>query len=325
VTGLNRTFKSRFAGRIADFVQQKRILGFPYDGSEAILEKFDRFCLARFPNETALTKDLCLAWAVRRETEGNNGFRNRVSPVREFAKFLIRTGETAYIVPPEFTRRGHRPLPYIYSEEEVAALLRVFDEMKPRKGFPVRHFVIPAIFRLLYCCGLRPAEARKLKVHDVDLNIGKIYIRESKGHKDRIVMLGSENVEYFRAYNENVSRKLPGREWFFPNSSDELYTKVWLDKTFRTARANAGITGESTNPPRPYDLRHTFATHRLYLWMKEGRNLDSMLPYLSTYMGHAQLSDTYYYIHLVPGQLKAMSGLDFSKYESLLPEVDDDE
>ena len=323
--GLNRTFKSQFADRIVEFVQQKRALGFPYDGSEAILEKFDRFCLEHFPSEIILSKELCLAWAVRRETEGNNGFRNRVSPIREFAKYLIRIGEAAYIVPPDFTRRGPRPLPYIYSEEEVAAILRVFDEMKPRKGFPVRHFVIPAIIRLLYCCGLRPVEARRLKVTEVDLSIGKIYIRESKGHKDRIVMLGGDNIEYFRTYNGNVSCLLPGRDWFFPNSSDEIYTKEWLDKTFRIAREKAGITGESSNPPRPYDLRHTFATHRLYLWMKEGKNLDSMLPYLSTYMGHAQLSDTYYYIHLVPGQLKTMSGLDFSKYEALIPEVDDDE
>lgn len=50
-----------------------------------------------------------------------------------------------------------------------------------------------------------------------------------------------------------------------------------------------------------------------------------MLPYLSAYMGHAQLSDTYYYIHLVPGQFEIMSGIDLSRYEVLLPEVDYDE
>jgi len=70
---------------------------------------------------------------------------------------------------------------------------------------------------------------------------------------------------------------------------------------------------------------HTFATHRLYLWLREGKDVTAMLPYLSAYMGHAQLSDTYYYIHLVPELFADMSGLDFSKYESLLPEVESDE
>jgi integrase len=57
-------------------------------------------------------------------------------------------------------------------------------------------------------------------------------------------------------------------------------------------------------------------------WMREGKDLMAALPYLSAYMGHAHMSDTYYYIHLVPGQLEAMSGYDFSKYEALLPEVE---
>jgi len=178
---------------------------------------------------------------------------------------------------------------------------------------------------LLYCCGLRPVEARKLKIRDVDLDAGKLYIRESKGHNDRIVMLADDVLDYFKTYNEQVSRLLPGREWFFPNSVDSLYTKEWLEKTFRIARKKLGFIQSSSNPPRLYDFRHTFATHRLYLWLNEGKDLTAMLPYLSAYMGHAQLSDTYYYIHLVPGQLEVMSGLDFSKYESLLPEVEDGE
>ena len=76
---------------------------------------------------------------------------------------------------------------------------------------------------------------------------------------------------------------------------------------------------------RFHDLRHTFATHRLYHWMHEGKDLNAMLPYLSAYMGHAQLSDTYYYIHLVPGLLEEMSGFAFSSSEALLPEVETDE
>ena len=96
-------------------------------------------------------------------------------------------------------------------------------------------------------------------------------------------------------------------------------------KTFRQTLVKAGVTGTGRRSPRLYDFRHTFATHRLYHWMREGRDLKTMLPYLSAYMGHAQLSDTYYYIHLVPGLMEEMSGFAFSSAEALLPEVGIDE
>lgn len=320
-----RTFGSRFSGRIIAFVQQKNALGFSYKGSEAILQEFDRFCSKRFQDESSLTKELCLAWAVRRNTEQSNSFRNRLSPIREFAKYLHRLGEPAFVIPANFARKGHRPVPYIYTEDEIAAIWNIFDQIKPRGGFPVRHLVFPAAVRLLYCCGLRPVEARKLKACDVNLNVGKLYIRESKGHRDRVVMLADDVLEYFVTYDKRMSRLLPKREWFFPNSVDTFYPKDWFKKVFRIVRIKLGWAPSGPKAPRIYDFRHTFATHRLYRWLREGKDLTAMLPYLSAYMGHAQLSDTYYYIHLVPGQLEAMSGLDFSKYESLLPEVESDE
>lgn len=319
---MKRVFNSRFAGRMAAFVAEKHALGYPYNDSGRILANFDRFCTERFPDSDALSKEVCLAWAVRRDTEEKNCFRNRLSVVREFARYLNRIGEQAYVIPATFAKKGARPTPHIYSEEEVAAIWKEFDSIKPRGGFPVRHIVLPAIVRLLYCCGLRPCEARKLKADDINLFSGKLYIRESKGRKDRIVMLADDVRDYMRDYNEQVCRHIPGREWFFPNSVDGLYTKEWLEKEFRMVRAKLNLEYGSSNPPRLYDFRHTFATHSLYRWLREGKDLTAMLPYLSAYMGHSQLSDTFYYIHLVPGQLEAMSGLDFPKYEALLPEVE---
>ena len=96
-------------------------------------------------------------------------------------------------------------------------------------------------------------------------------------------------------------------------------------KTFRQVLLRAVIGGTGRRLPRLYDFRHTFATHRLYRWMCEGKDLNAMLPYLSAYMGHAELSDTHYYIHLIPGLLEEMSGFDFSAAEALLPEVRIDE
>lgn len=322
---MTRVFKSHFAERIHGLIEQKNAVGFPYDESIRILWNFDCFCTERFPKETRLTQELCMAWAVRKDTEHNNAFRNRLMPVRELARYLNRIGEPAYVLSPDFAKKGPRYMPYIYSQEEIAIFWSVLDQIQPQDAFPIRHLVIPMIFRLIYCCGLRPVEARKLRVVNVDLGNGRINILESKGHKDRIVMMADDVAALCRQYHERACHLMPGRELFFPNSQGKLYTKKWIEKTFRIMWAKTGIQTSAVNPPRIYDFRHSFATHRLYLWLKEGKDVSAQLPYLSAYMGHAQLSDTHYYIHMVPELFESMSGLDFSKYEDLLPKVETDE
>lgn len=191
------TFKSCFASQIEDFIAQKNALGFGYLESSRLLRDFDRFCLTHFQEENTLTKELCLAWATKKDTEGNNTFRNRMMPVREFARYLNRNGEAAYILPPDIARKDAPYAPYIYTEAEIQAIWNVLDALKPRRGFPVRHFVIPAMVKLLYCCGLRPAEVRRLRVRDVDLDKGRLNIMESKQHRSRIVMMADDVVENF--------------------------------------------------------------------------------------------------------------------------------
>jgi integrase len=318
-------FTSNFAGRIQEFIQQKNALGFPYDESERLLWHFDKMCCDQFPAESQLTKEICLTWAIRKKSEGNNAFRNRLMPVREFARYLNRIGETAYVLHPNFARKGPRHIPHIYSEAEVAAIWRAADAIKPKRNFPIRHLVIPTFLRLLYCCGLRPGELRKLRVENVDLLRGMLKIVESKGHKDRLVWLADDVADLCRRYNTQVDHILPGRELFFPDSEGNLYTKQWIQKTFRILRGKADIIQAGEHPARLYDFRHTFATHRLYQWMRDGKDVSSMLPYLSAYMGHEQLSDTYYYIHLVPGLLESMMGNSYTAFAELLPEVGDDE
>lgn len=186
------TFESFFADRLRGFVEQKNAVGFPYYESCRLLRDFDRFCFDRFPLENVLTKEICYAWAIRRDTERNSTFRNRLMPVREFARYLNRRGEPAFVLPPDFAKKGARYIPHIYSEVEVAALWDVLDHLRPRKGYPIRHFVIPTLVRLLYCCGLRPCEARKLRVADVDLEKGRLNIVESKAYSHFILTGESE-------------------------------------------------------------------------------------------------------------------------------------
>ena len=95
----------------------------------------------------------------------------------------------------------------------------------------------------------------------------------------------------------------PHRKYFFQSPSvrgDGMYSMEWIIPTFRRFLQTAGISGYGEIRPRLYDLRHTFATHRLYQWVKEGKDINACLAYLSEYMGHSNLESTAYYIHLLP-------------------------
>jgi len=316
-------YESRFAERIQGFIAQKRALGYGYVDFAKTMDNFDKFCIERFPLETSLSKEICHAWAL--DSKYKPGVRGRFSPIREFAKYLHSIGETAYILPMELKNENPRRLPHIYTEAEISALWRAFDETLPRKNYSARQFVIPAIFRLIYCCGLRPCEARRLNVADVNLHSGRIDILESKGHKSRIVIMTEDVSAYMKEYDRQVSQRMTGRTAFFPGAKGNICTKTWLNREFNIAMAKTGIMQFGVNVPRVYDFRHSFATHRLYQWMRDGKDLEAMLPYLSSYMGHVSITSTYYYIHLVPGIFAEMSGADYSRLETLIPEVKDDE
>lgn len=317
--------QSNFAKQIEEFTAEKRALGYQYDGGVARLADFDRFCVGNFPAETELTKDLCMAWAKPRATEGNRNLGVRLGPLREFARYLNSYGEAAFVLPKRLAGKWVKSMPYIFSEEEIQIFWGVLDNLTNNCKFPLRHMQLPIAFRLMYCCGLRPCEVHRLGANDVDLTIGKIHIKESKGHKDRIVMMADEMTELCKRYDAQIRECIPKRKPFFPKSDGSYYTGAWLHYDFVTLWKQTGLQTRNNETPRNYDFRHSFATHRLYHWMREGKDLSVMIPYLSEYMGHTRLSHTHYYIHLVPGMLESMSGIDYHRFEELLPEVEADD
>jgi integrase len=318
-------FQSGFATQIHNFIEQKKAVGFLYNQESRHLAHFDKLCYDNVPKATELTRDICNLWATKKSTERNNSFRDRISPVREFARFIIRNGGEAYIIPINMVRKSARHQPYIYSKSEIAAIWKEVDKIVSTKAYPAKQAVLSAIVRVLYCTGLRPCEIRRLQSSDVDLNAGKFFIRESKGHKDRIVMLSDDLADYLRVYDREISKHFPSREWFFPNVRGGFCPSSWLNDKFLHICQHLKICAISGNVPRMYDMRHTMATHRLYEWMKTGVNIHEEIQNLSRYMGHAQLSDTFYYIHLVPEQIQMLAGIEISRYEDLLPEAEYDD
>ena len=154
------------------------------------------------------------------------------------------------------------------------------------------------MFRTIYCLGLRPGEARRLRRGDVDLTDGSIYIRESKGHKDRRVFLSDDLHAYLRGYDTAIEATQPGRAVFFPNRSGDPYNPSTIHCWFNELLETAGITTASGPPMRVYDLRHAHVVEVINRQARAGRDPQALIGYLSAHLGHVNTADTWYYFHL---------------------------
>lgn len=93
---MRSAFTGAFAPYICGLIEKKQALGYDYHGSACILRTFDEFCREQFPNETCLTAELAMKWAEQFKTEKNLSRLNRVSVIRELAKYMNSVGEQAY-------------------------------------------------------------------------------------------------------------------------------------------------------------------------------------------------------------------------------------
>jgi integrase len=316
------TFSSNFKKDLESFVSQKRAVGFPYDTAERILGVFDRFALEKYPDECRLGRDMAMQWAEIRSNEHVNTLIHRITPLRQFAKYLLSIGIEAYVIPDGVPAKGIRYVPHIYTKDELRLFFSVLDQFNYDSNSPARHLVAPVLFRLLYCCGLRSSEVTGLKVENVDLATGTLAILESKGHKDRIVMMSEDVLLLCRIYHQRVNAIWPARTYFFPNHRGDRYSKGFLWYTFQKCWREADIGPVSGNSPRVHDFRHTFAVNRLNQWVKENKDLNAYLPYLSMYLGHEHLSETDYYLHLVPEFFPTFISASEQRFAHLIPEVD---
>lgn len=233
---MSRIYCSKFAERITRFIEQKHAVGHPYVDGERHIWNFDQMCAERFPGELELTKEVALTWATRKQNESICSLHARLMPVREFGRYLVRIGELAYVLPTNLTKKGNRHIPYIFTESEIRMLWAELDNMMPSNVSPLRHIVVPAVIRLLYCCGLRPTEALKLRTSNVDLEKGKLYVLESKGSKDRVVIMSDDVTEYYRKFDAQMKLLLPSRTMFFEHSGGRAYMRNRLDTIFQDVR-----------------------------------------------------------------------------------------
>jgi integrase len=195
----------------------------------------------------------------------------------------------------------------------VRLLLRVIHKLsRPR----FRRVLYRALFLVLYCTGLRFGEALRLRIRDVDLRRRVLFIAESKGRSRWTPFHGSLGVEltrYFRARTQFVGRRAQPEDYVFVGANRCRLPKSTAWGTLSGLYRHAGLKPSTGRVgPRPCDLRHTFAVHRLTRWYRQGVDLHGRLPWLSAYLGHVDLLGTETYLTATP-ELLALAGDRFQR------------
>lgn len=307
--------------RIADFAAMQRFrksAGYSVSAYDTALMPFIMYCGENYPDIEGITKEMVDDWLVHRSYNTTSSQGVFISCLRQYTKFIRANGKETFIPDDDYTIQRERFIPYIFTADELDSFFRAVDTVDPAPKKWKRDIILPVLFRMIYCCGMRPGEPLRLRHKDVELQTGDIYIRQSKGSKDRHILMSEDLRQMCLKYD-----LLTGpREWFFQKWDGNPLPTYWLDSQFHKCWKRSRLP--KRGHPRPYDLRHAFATRNLIRWTDEGLDIMVMLPYLSAYMGHSHFYDTLYYVHLLPERLRRSNRIDWVFLDSIYEEVPDE-
>jgi integrase len=281
------------------YLAERRAMGFDLRIAGNCLLTFARFADGR--SRGPLSVPLAVAWAQSAPAKSQLTWGRRLEIVRPFATWLCQHDPRTEVPPTRYFGRVHRRLPpHVYSEPEVLKLLRAAARLTPHRG--LRPVSVATLLGLLACTGMRVSEALALRREHVDLGSALLLVRRTKFHKSRLVPIHPTAVRALRRFVTMRDRSPSGRtsDAFFVSDGGVALSYSKVRTAFLRLRIQLGWEDRRPRRPRIHDLRHTFACRRLLRWHQQRIDADRHILDLSTYLGHAKASDTYWYLSGFP-------------------------
>jgi integrase/recombinase XerD len=289
---------------VRTYLDMRRSLGFKLRDAGRALVDFVSFMEQR--HASYITQALALSWAQQPSHTQPAHWAQRLSFVRGFARYRCATDSRTQIPPQGLLPfQPKRARPFLYSDHNIQSLLRAALRMECRyQRGTLRPWVYYCLFGLLSVSGLRLGEACNLELQDVDLKAAVLTIRGAKFGKDRLVPLHRSTCAVLAKYIAKRRRHWEGRavsSYLFVSSWGNRLDTGDIHRTFYTLSRQVGLRGPSDkHGPRIHDLRHRFAAMTLLRWYRSGEDVERRLPFLSAYLGHIHVSDTYWYLSAWP-------------------------
>ena len=301
---------------IQQYIDWKRAAGARFVSGAHVLRRYAR-TVGEQVDSDAVSAAQALAFLVGDGPLTANRKVKR-SALNGFYRYALGRGlATRSPLPADEPRCPPAAPPYIYSQAELRRLLRGVESAR-QGARQLDAATFRTLLLTLYGAGLRLGEALRLTHGDVDLEQAVLAIRETKFHKTRLVPVGPHLARALSAYaaqRATDSGPPAATRPFFASRSGTPLVMVTVQCAFADLRRAVGVrrTDGARHGPRLHDLRHTFAVHRLLAWYREGADVQARLPWLATYLGHADISGTQAYLTLTPDLLTAASAR-FARY-----------
>jgi len=299
----------------------RRGLGYDLGTSERILRRFTRF--ADSEGATHVDTALFLRWHATLAEARTSTRGARLSVVRQFAQWLS-SFDPAHEVPPRglLPSAVARSRPYIYSNAEIRAIIGTAKSLPSIYG--LRGLTCSTLFGLIAVTGLRISEALALDRDDLNIDLGVLRVRQGKLGKERLLPLHPSVVTELLAYRAERDRLVghPALPLFVTEKGTRL-TDCAARYNFAQASQQIGLRthqhyGRHGRGPRIHDLRHSFAVKTMLDWYRTGKDPAREMIRLTTYLGHSDPSNTYWYLEAVPELLDlAMARATFDGREAV--------
>lgn len=285
---------------VGDYLALRRSLGFKLKDHERCLREFISFLKKK--RSSRLSTPVALEFATLHSHQQPAQWAARLRVVRGFARY--RSGEDpATEIPPLglLPYRPRRARPYLYSTQEIRKLLNAARNL--RSTSTLKPWTYSCLFGLLATTGMRISEALNLRATDIDWSEGVLTIQGAKFGKSRLVPLHPSTQRVLLAYAEHRDRFFGTKpvSHFLVSTRGTRLDGGDVRRTFYQLSRQIGLRAASaSHGPRLHDFRHRFAVETLVRWYRKGKDVERRLPVLSTYLGHAHVTDTYWYLTSTP-------------------------
>lgn len=300
-------FQSYLASSIVSFVEYKvNVDGCVPESFLPVMQRFDVHCCLHPETAPCLKQEIVLSFLDIGKTR-NSTAKRVASVIRSFGKYLVTIlrFDNVYVVPKLIKRSGKTFVPYVFTHNEMATLLKATTDYRPKQDYTVTPNMMdcmPCIFAMLYCTGMRVSEVSSLLVDEVDLEQGLIHINHAKNDNKRIVTISSSLANICREYLEKSKESFTSGIYFFDSGSSYkqgIVSSKRIYTYFRRFLSLAGIEHKGLGyGPRLHDVRVTFAVHSLQQLSRLPGDINVHIMSLSVFMGHQSIYYTQEYLWL---------------------------
>ncbi len=279
---------------VESYLKVRHAAGFDLRHTGMLLRNFGQFCVAR--GETHVHGQTTIEWAAMACSPGERS--RRLKAVIRFAHY-VRTEDDRHEIPPDriFGYHKQRHIPFIFSPTDIGKIINHAMRLSPVGS--LRPYSYATLFGLLSATGLRVSEALALRMDDITPD--GLVVRKTKFRKSRLIPLHATTLVALEHYLVRRKQVRESDDHLFVSLRGHGFRYETVRIVFHRLVHTAGIECKpDRRKPGIHSLRHTFAVRALEACANDRDHIDQHILALSTYMGHAHVADTYWYIEATP-------------------------